>query len=90
MNKNKIIKKISLALLLAAFIIPVNLMAQDPSDPGGYGTGTGGGDCSDPDSLGCPVDGGTIAIVIAGLSIGTFMMMRKKNIAFYQSTNVSK
>jgi len=82
MNKNNIIRKISKALLLAAFIIPFNLMAQ-PGSPCDDGTG-------DPDSSNCPVDTGTIAIVIAGLSIGTFMMMKKKNIAFYQSTNVSK
>ena len=88
MNKNNIIRKISKALVLAAFIIPFNLMAQ-PGGPGDTQAGGNSGDCTDPDNA-CPIDTGTIAIVIAGLSIGTFMMMKKNNIAFYQSTNVSK
>ena len=85
MSKNNIFKNISKALLIGAFLIPFNLMAQDPGDPGGSGTGTLGNDCSDPDSLGCPVDNGTVAIVIAGLAIGTFMIIRKKNTAFYKA-----
>ena len=85
MSKNNIFKNISKALLIGAFLIPFNLMAQDPGDPGGSDSGTGGSDCSDPDSLGCPVDNGTVAIVIAGLAIGTFMIMRKKNTAFYKA-----
>ena len=85
MSKNKIIKNISKALIIGAFLIPFNLIAQTPGDPGGStpGTDANGTPCSDPDAL-CPVDTGTIAIVIAGLAIGTIMLMRKKNTAFYQ------
>ena len=93
MNKNKIIKNINKALLIGAFLIPFNLMAQigipDPSDNGGGSGSSGGTDpisglpCSDADAN-CPIDTGTIAIVIAGLAIGTIMMMKNKNASFYQ------
>ena len=84
MKSNKLIKNISKALLIGAFLVPFNLMAQGPTGPGDTQAGGNTGDCTDPD-VPCPIDNGTVAIVVAGLAIGTFMLIKNKNTAFYQA-----
>ena len=66
MKSNKLIKNISKALLIGAFLIPFSIMAQ-PGGPGDTQAGGNTGDCTDPDNP-CPIDNGTVAIIVAFIS----------------------
>jgi hypothetical protein len=67
-------KKIKLVAFLSFFLFSsITLFSQGPGDPGG---GPGGGD--PPVGTGVPLDGGSIALLVAGAAYGMKSLRKKK------------
>jgi len=69
--KNKIrIAFVGVALLVLTIGISFNSIAQDPPPPD---------ECVDPLDPACPIDGGLVILIAAGIGIGAKNARRKNN-----------
>ncbi len=71
MRKHSILKRITLIVMIFILSSTISTFAQGPGDPGG---GPGGGD----PPVGAPLDGGALALLIAGAAYGIKSLYKKK------------
>jgi hypothetical protein len=75
MRNNSMLKK-SIVALIFIFTISIGVSFAQPGDPAGDPVGGGGG----PIGLGVPLDGGSLLLLIAGLTYGAKQLKKKKEI----------
>jgi hypothetical protein len=73
MRKCSLLRKITVVALILIATTTLSTYAQGPGDPGG---GPSGGD--PPVGAGVPLDGGAIALLIAGAAYGIKSLRKKK------------